>query len=155
MHPDGQSIAVPEPIRTVSTLVDPGYAATFDVRTTPDDLRSAEQWARATFEGAARPIRGFLLIGWRGVLWLRLHPRRSPDYVLGWKIVGRGADWILLEVRSALMTAQQVFWVDEARVVQCTFVRYDRAVAAVVWPPVSLIHRRMVPYLLRRAKSHQ
>jgi hypothetical protein len=37
---------------------------------------------------------------------------------------------------------------------QSTLVRYDRPIAAVIWPPVSIIHRQIVPRLLRHAAAH-
>lgn len=146
--------AVPEAIREVDTLVDPDYTDAFQVSIVGVDARSPEQWARSTFEGAPMAVRWFLLAGWRMVLGLRLGPRPSPEHVLGWTILGRGAHWAMLELRSPLLTAHLVFWVDDARVVQSTFVRYERRVAAFVWPPVSIIHRRAIPYLLRHAVSH-
>jgi hypothetical protein len=32
-------------------------------------------------------------------------------------------------------------------------VRYDKPIAAIIWPPVSLLHRQIVPRLLRRAAA--
>lgn len=134
-------------------MAGPDYTDAFEVSIAGADRRSAEQWARSTFEGAPWPMRWFVLAGWRMVLRLRLGPRPSPDHVLGWKILDRGANWVVLELRSAFLTAHLVFWVEESRVVQSTFLRYDRRVAHFVWPPVSMIHRQLVPWFLRRAAS--
>ena len=137
---------VPEAIRSLSTLVNPDYV---DLFTAPGPSgRSAEQWARAAVEtGAGLP--GQIL--WRGVLGLRLDPGRSPDHVGGWLIAGRGYDWIRLEAASSFLTAQIVVHVDDGEISVATFIRYDRTVAAVVWPPVSVLHRRAMLGLLRHA----
>jgi hypothetical protein len=42
-----------------------------------------------------------------------------------------------------------VFHVDEGCVSFATFVCYDNPVAALVWPAVSIVHRRAVPDLPR------
>jgi hypothetical protein len=87
---------------------------------------------------------------WRQ-LGLRLGPPQSPDYVQGWKIAARGDNWIRLETTSSLMTAHAVVHVDERHVALALFVRYDQPLAASVWPPVSIMHRRAVPAMLRQA----
>src|SRR6266566_5833646 len=123
----------------------------------PQDLRTAgqpptdktpEQWARATVEGV-HPWARF--VAWRVLCGLRLEPRPSPDYLAGWRIADRGDGWIRMEASSWFMTAQIVFHVDEGHVSFATFVRYDKPMAALVWPAVSIIHRRAVPELLRYA----
>lgn len=43
------------------------------------------------------------------------------------------------------------FHLDEGHVSFATFVCYDKPIAALVWPTVSVIHRRAVPNLLRHA----
>jgi hypothetical protein len=40
---------------------------------------------------------------------------------------------------------------DEEQVSLGLFVRYDRSIAALVWPPVSVMQRRAVPVILRQA----
>jgi hypothetical protein len=37
---------------------------------------------------------------------------------------------------------------------QLLYVRYDRPIAKVLWPPVSILHRQILPRLLRHAASH-
>lgn len=146
--------AVPGMILAVDTLHNPDYTDAHEASIVGVAARSPEQWARSTFEGAPLAVRWFLLVGWRTVLGLRLEPRSSPDRVLGWKIVDRGPNWVTLELCSGFLSAHLVFWADDSRVVQSTFVRYDRRMGAIVWPPVSIIHRRLLPYVLKRAVSH-
>lgn len=113
--------------------------------------RSAEEWARAAFEEAPRPLRWLMVVGWQLALGLRLGPRPSSHHVLGWQIVDRAPDAVTVQARSWLLAARLRFSVDGSSVSQSTFVRYEHRLAAVIWPPVSLLHRRIVPYNLRRA----
>ena len=143
---------IPDAVRRVAALASPDYVDLFTATTSFATDKSAEEWARAALEdtptGRAAP---FL---WR-LLGLRLGPTPSPDYVQGWKIADRGDDWIRIETTSWLMTAHAVVQVDDGRVSLALFLRYDRAIAALIWPPVSVTHRRAVPVILRQAlKAH-
>jgi hypothetical protein len=145
---------VPDLTREVVTLGPTDYADAWEVDI-GDRGGSAEEWARRTFEGVGRPVRWFLLGAWWLVLGVRLSRRPSPSRVLGWRIVNQRREWVVIELRASLLTAQQVFWVDSSRLVQSTSVHYNKGLAAYVWGPVSLIHCQMIQYLLRRAVSHQ
>lgn len=138
---------VPERMRALGTMTDPGYA---DVFTMTGGVRgkSPEQWARALFEEVAGRSGQFV---WRVLLGLRL--QASPDRVAGWEIAARGGDWLVLEARSWFMTGNLVVLADDERVSLGTFVRYDRPVAARIWPPLARKHRRFAPDLLRDAHS--
>jgi hypothetical protein len=142
---------VPEELVHASSLPDPAYKDAFAI-----DLASAapsaEGWARSVFEGAPVAVRWFMVVGWRFGLGLRLGPR-TPEYVLGWRITGRDANSLTLEQKSWLLTAQLVCWTGNQGSMQATFVRYDSPAARWLWPTASLLHRRIVPYLLRRAAS--
>jgi hypothetical protein len=129
------------------------YAVGFAIEVPSGDERSTEQWARAILEDAPVVLRVFIVAGWRFVLGLRLGPRHSPDHVLGWKVTARLPGETVLESRSAFMTARLVFHRDGTHLVWATFVHYSRPIAGLIWPPVSLLHRRIVPYALRRAAS--
>ena len=131
------------------------YSDSFEAELAPGDGRSPEQLTRAVFEGAPRPVRWFLLAGWRMVLCLRLGRRRSPAHVLGWAIDERALDSITLGARSWFLTARLVLRVDPSRVTQSTSVRYERPIAAAIWRPVSMLHRQIVPRLLRRAAARR
>ena len=139
---------VPEAIRSLSTIDSPDYVDLFTATASDATDKSPEQWARATVEGVAPWAR---FVAWRVLCGLRVEPLPSPDSLAGWKIADRGDRWIRMEASSSFMTAHIVFHVDEKRVSFATFVRYDRPMAALVWPSVSIIHRRAVPGLLRHA----
>ena len=140
---------VPSAIRAACTIAEPDYADVVAVSTDVPGV-APEAWARAALErtptGRAAPTL------WR-VLGLRLGPRPSPDHVQGWRIAARGDDWIRLETESWFMTAQAVVHVADGTVSLSLFVRYDQPVAAVLWPPVSVMHRRVVPVMIRQAES--
>src|SRR5262245_40476571 len=139
---------VPESIRSLTTLAHPDYVDLFAIETKSAARRSPEQWARAGVEEAAG-FGGQLV--WRVLLGLRLESRSSPDLVGGWRIAGRGDCWVRLEAASWFITAELVVHVDEGRVSVATFIRYDRLMAALVWPALSIGHRRAMPGLLRHA----
>jgi len=142
---------VPGVIRAIDTLTDPDYTDAFEIDTSGAKPRSPEQWARAIFEDAPTAMRWFLLLGWRAGLGLRLGPLRSPDHVQGWDILDRAANSVTLELHSWSLTCHLVFWLDDTKLVFSSSVRYDRKIGAVIWRPASIIHRRIVPYLLQNA----
>jgi hypothetical protein len=127
------------------------YKDSFQAELTAGNDRSPEQCARAVFEGAPWAMRWFLVVGFRFGLGLRLASRSSPEHVLGWEILERTADSITLQAQSWFLTSRLVFRTDGLHLTQSTLVRYDRAIAAVLWPPVSLLHRQLVPRLVRHA----
>jgi len=145
---------VPEAIRSLSTMARPDYIDLFTITTDGAAGGSPEQWARAAVEDAAGLAGQFV---WRVLVGLRLERRPSPDYVGGWKIADRGDSWIRLEAASWFLTARIVVQVDDGQVSVAAFIRYDRPMAALVWPPLSAGHRQAMPGLLRhteRAMRH-
>jgi hypothetical protein len=137
---------VPESVRALSSLPDIDYADHFSLATDTD--ATPEQWARAMFGDV--PSAAERLI-WQGFLGLRLSRERSPDTVGGWRIAGRGDDWIRLEAASWFLTGNLVVQAAEGRVSLGTFLRYDRCLGHAVWPPLSAVHRRLVPGVLGNA----
>jgi hypothetical protein len=141
---------VPDAIRIAADLPDADYA---DVVTAPKGAATAtpEEWARAALEHTptGRSAPSF----WR-TLGLRLGPRPSPDHIQGWRIGGRGEDWLRIETASRIMTAHAVVHVDASTVSLGLFVRFDHPSATVIWPPVGVMHRRVVPVMLHQALRH-
>jgi hypothetical protein len=129
------------------------YSDSFTAEISTGNHCDPEQLARAVFEGAPRPVRLFLVLGFRYGLGLKFGPRSSPEHVLGWAIIDREPDSITLESRSWMLTSRLVFRTEESRVSMSTFVRYDRPIAKVLWPPVSLLHCQIVPRLLQHAAT--
>jgi hypothetical protein len=114
---------------------------------------SAEQWARATWEGAPTFVRWFQMLGWRFVLGLRLASGRSPTHVLGWCMLDDRPDTVTLQARSALIIGHNVVIVQESTVLWTTLVRYEQPIACPIWRLVELVHRIVLPYTLTHAAA--
>lgn len=140
--------AVPEAVQSLSSLSHIDYVDLFTLAT--DAVATPEQWARAMFGDV--PTAGERLI-WRGLLGLRLSEEKSEDTVAGWRITGRGADWLRLEARSEFLTGNLVARTTDGQVSLATFLRYRRALGRLVWPPLSAVHRGLAPGLLRDAAA--
>lgn len=126
------------------------YADAFEVTTRASARLTAEQWAHAIFTEAPAPLRLLLTAGWSTVLRLRLGPR-SPDHVLGWRIVSATPDVVRLELLSPLMKARLVISREPEAVAFATRVYYRNSVAHPIWAMVGIVHRQLVPLLLSRA----
>jgi hypothetical protein len=137
---------VPESVRALGSVPDADYVDHFTIATDTD--ATAEQWARAMF-GDVPSIAEQLI--WRGLLQLRLSPGRSPATVAGWRIGGRGPDWVRLEAGSRSLTANLLVTTTDGRVSLTTIVRYDRRLGGRLWRSLSGWHRRLVPGVLRAA----
>ena len=142
------TLDIPESVRALSALPEIDYADLFSIAT--DASRTPEQWARRMFGHV--PSLGERVI-WRGFLGLRLSRERSPDTVAGWRIADRGEDWIRLATESWFLSANLVVQASGGHVSLATFLHYDRFPGHVVWPPLSAVHRGLVPGLLRRAAA--
>src|SRR5215216_5860176 len=143
---------VPEAIRSADTLARSDYVDCFTATAAGATDKSAEEWARALLEDTPTGRSAPSL--WR-LLGLRLGPTPSTDYVQGWQIAARADDWIRVEATSWCMTAHAVVRVDDGQLAVALFVRYDRRIADVIWRPVSVMHRRAVPIMLRQALKAQ
>jgi hypothetical protein len=121
----------------------------------PADL-PLEKWLRDVFEAAPVLVRLGVPVIQRRVLGLRLSQRPfAPGYLIGWKIADGGDDWMRLEADSSLITANIVGSVRDGQVSVATFVRYERPLAALVWPPVAVLHRQVALTLMLRAVTLQ
>jgi len=143
---------IPEVISSISGMDSPDYSDLFTVTTNGAADASAEQWSRTAIEDVAGLGGQFI---WRGVLGLRLRPRPSTEQVGGWKIAGRGEDWIRIEASSWFLTAHCVIRLDDGQLSVGTFIRYDRPIAALIWVPASAVHRRLMPGLLHQTVRRQ
>jgi hypothetical protein len=141
---------VPEAISSLGALANADYA---DIVTATIDEMPAdpEEVIHAALKGVPRGLLFLIPFVQRVFLGLRLKLRPSPDRVLGWTIADRGENWIRIEAASWFMTGHVVMHVDEVQMSFASFIRYDRRLAALVWPPVSLIHRQVALALVRSA----
>ena len=150
-------------IRRIPDVEDPAigdthfdYADCFEVRTIGADQRTAESLARAALEDMPVALRVLVRIAHRFVLRFRLGPQTSTDHVLGWRIVSSAPDFVVLEADGPIMRGLIVGRKTAPGVtVVRTFVCYRRRVASLIWTVVGVLHRRVAPYLLRRAATEK
>jgi hypothetical protein len=142
----GVSRIVPDTVRALLSLPRVDYADRYVLATAAN--AAPERWARTMFGDVPTLAERFI---WRGVLGLRLHRGPSPEVVGGWRIGGRGADWIRLEAESWFLQANMLVQTGDGQVSWTTALRYVRPLADVVWPPASALHRRLVPRVLSAA----
>ena len=148
-------------VRRVFDVQDPAldgdqfdYADCFEVRAAAPEERTPEAFARAALEGTPPAIRGVILAAHTLVLRFRLGPLYSEDHVLGWRIVTSSSDLVVLEADGPLMRGVMVGRKTGPGVtVLRTFVFFRRPAAPMVWRVVGVLHRRIAPYLLRRAAA--
>jgi hypothetical protein len=138
---------IPEGFRSISGMDSPDYIDLFTVTTNGAADASPEQWSRTAMQDVAGLGGQFI---WRGVLGLRLKSRPSTERVGGWKIADRGQEWIRLEASSWFLTAHLVIRLDDGHLSAGTFIRYDHPIAPRIWVPVSAVHRRLMPGLLKQ-----
>lgn len=146
---------VPDTIRSLGELADADYVdiVTATIDETPSS--APEQLVYAALEGVPPWLLFFVPLIQRVFLGLRLKLRPSPDRLLGWKIADRGENWMRIEAGSWFMTGHVVMHLDERQMSFASFIRYDRGPARLIWPPVSLIHRRVALALVRSATRVQ
>jgi hypothetical protein len=141
---------VPEALHSLGALENPDYAdiVTATLNETPAE---PERLIHAALERVPRGLLFVVPCVQRVFLGLRLNLRPSPDHLLGWKIAERGENWIRIEAASWFLAGHVVMHVDEGQLSFASFIRYDRRLAALVWPPISLIHRQVALALVRSA----
>lgn len=145
---------VPETIRALGALANTDYA---DIVTASIDetLAEPEQLIDVALKGLPRGLLLLIPLVQRVFLGLRLNLRPAPDHLLGWKIADRGENWIRIEAASWFLTGHVVMHSDGGQLSFASFIRYDRRLAALVWPPISLIHRQVALALVRSAIREQ
>ncbi|UNO38606.1 DUF2867 domain-containing protein [Streptomyces sp. MST-110588] len=144
-------VEVPRALRAREDLAGYHYASAFASPVPDGRPLTPEQWARVTFETAPLPMRWCLMLGWTGVLGLRLGPKSSPRHVLGWRVTRPGPGSVTLEAPSRLVDAHNVVLVEDAQILWATTVRFKGRAGRVAWGVAAPVHHLMVPLLLRRA----
>jgi hypothetical protein len=132
----------------------PDYTDVFEVTIPASDPRSAEAFARLAVEGAPWAVRTTIRVVHRYVLRLQLGPWSSPGHVLGWRIVRSEPSLVRLEAESPLLGRGVIVGErpepTRARVTTSLF--FGRpALGRAIWTVVGPLHRRIAPYLMRRA----
>jgi hypothetical protein len=144
-------IALPPEAPTRSTLPRVDYADAFLVPAVGPPGRTAEEWARATLEGASATMRRQLRWGWTA-LGLKLGPDGSERHVLGWEVRRSDPDLVLLGLGSRIgMPAELLFERRGDGLLFATLVQHRTLLARATWLGIGPRHRRIVPALLARA----
>jgi hypothetical protein len=138
-------------LRAAAPEPDPDYVDAFEATSRDGTERTAAQWARDALEAAPPLVRWFVVFGWRFVLGLHLDPRPAADHVLGWRVVPVSSHAMFLEAHSALLDVRLLFLIDGPRVCWMTFIHHRNWLSRLVWVPVGVLHRRIVPYVITRA----
>jgi hypothetical protein len=124
------------------------YQDAFSADTAHALSRPPEQWARHVLEGASRPMRTFLRVGWRYALGF---PLTKDDSVLGWPVVAESDGWVVLQQQSWVFGVALLMLVADGKLTWSTRVKYRSRVARPAWFLIGMIHRRFAPRALRRA----
>jgi hypothetical protein len=146
-------VEVPAQIAATFARSTANYAVAFELTEPGVERWTPLHWARAVFEDAPAALRWCIVFGWRHVLGLRLAPRPAAGHVLGWAISGgdlvEGS--VALTAQSGFLQASNIVAVEATTVTWVTLVHYSGAAARPLWALARPIHRRTIPYLLRRA----
>ena len=129
----------------------PDYEWTKDVSIGAPSDWSAEEWLRASWEGARRPLRIVLAFAWKYGLGLRLGPSTDKTRVLGWHIAETQANCVTVEAASRILSAENTIKVDGDTIKWRTNVRYSNAGGRLIWSLARVAHQFLVPMLVRRA----
>lgn len=147
-----RQVDVPQYVKALSTLPRIDYADTFFVDVGPAAERTAEQWAREILEGAPPATRTRLLAGWASI-GLMIGGDRSGDRVLGWRVLRRTPDVVLLGADSRIgMPGELLITKDGETLVFATFLRFANPIVRVLWAAVKPPHVRTVSALLEEAR---
>jgi hypothetical protein len=127
------------------------YADSFEVVLAEPDGHSAEEWARTALEQSHPLVRRLIRVVHARVLCFDLGPS-DKQHILGWRIVSSDPDGLQLEAGGplgrAVIVARRTSPTASA---VSTYVFFTRQRARLIWAVVGPVHRRVAPYLLRRA----
>lgn len=144
-----RQVEVPQSARRLTTLARVDYEDSFLLQVGPDP-HSGEDWARATLEDAPADLRKRLRWGWTA---LGLKRANNPAAVLGWDLRHSDGEFALLGAESRIgMPAELLFRPEGDQLRFVTFVEQRNPLAKRLWARIGPRHRRVVPYLLDRAR---
>ncbi len=143
-----RQIDPPQDIRDLSTLPRVDYADAFVVESAAAPGWTAEGWARAVLEEAPIEMRAKLTSGWMA---LGLKSATSDRSILGWAILHRSADTLLLGRESRIgMSGELLFTRRAEGLLFATFIHHHTAATRPMWKAVEPTHVRTVRALLQR-----
>jgi hypothetical protein len=122
------------------------YVDTFTLSTPHALSAPPTSWALAIFGATPSRVQKFL---WHSLLGFSLTNGASPATVAGWKITGKGDDWVRMEQGSWYLKANLVVMRADGRVHLSTFLKYENLLGRTVWTLLAGVHRLLVPGILR------
>jgi hypothetical protein len=141
---------LPAGARALCTLRRVDYEDAFRVEE-PGLPATGEGAARAILENARKRTRVQLVAGWLA-LGLRLRTPGSTDTVLGWPIVARAPEYVVLSADGRLgLSGQLLFLREHDTLWTATWVAQHGPFARVAWARIEARHRHVVESLLRGA----
>jgi len=146
----GTPPGIPAFVTEASSLSRIDYGDQFHIHTSRS--LSAEQWMREVFGDTPSFGQKFI---WAGLLGLALHDGKSTSTIAGWQITGRGTNWVRIENRSWFLAANLICRIAGNDLSVTTVLRYDHWFGRWWWPPLAVVHRSLVPRLLRQATQHK
>ena len=131
----------------MGATVDWQYAAQVSSSVSLDALA----WARAAFQGAPRPTRAFLIIGW-WMLILNGPPKSDVTHVLGWPVTQTTPQMAVLQRHSRWgIDATLLFATQQDLVTFSSAMVFTSSSGRIIWAAVAPIHRRVVRSVLGHA----
>lgn len=140
--------------RSNTAVTGSDYSDIFEAPLAPGDDRSAKELYVAGVESMPVWLGIVVFVAHRYVLRFRLAPIGAPDHLMGWKVVDADHDTIRLGASGPLIDGVLVARRSRSAAALETAVTYRRPVLArLVWAVVGPVHRRVGPYLIRRATA--
>jgi uncharacterized protein DUF2867 len=130
------------------------YRDIFEVPLTASDDRSAKELYLAGIASMPTWLALVVLVAHRYLLRLRLAPASAPRHLMGWQIMDSDHDSLRLGAAGPLIDSVLVARRTGSTAVLETSLTYRRSVLGrLVWAVVGPVHRKVGPYLLRRATA--
>lgn len=130
------------------TSLRPHRADQFTVQLSQLTDAPAEAWARAIFGDVPDIGQRFIF---HALLRYPLTRGPSPSTIAGWPIMDQCETWVRLENWSSSTICHLIVSTDSASVSLTTLMHYRKRYGAWIWRPLSRVHRRLAPGLLRDA----
>ena len=131
---------------------EPDYSDAYEVRLAQPDGHTAEEWVRAALDHSPRVQQ---LIRFVHARVLRFEVSTEPGSLLGWRTLSSTPESFHITTGGPLLRAEIVARRRSATAATLTTSLFYRSRhAALLWAVVGPLHRRVAPYLLRRAAAH-
>jgi hypothetical protein len=140
--------SLPKSIQTLSSLPKINYGDIFSI--SPSVEATPELWMRKILGDTPNLTQHFL---WSGLLGFPLIRSKSSETIAGWRISSKGTNWIRIENHSWLFHANLILHKIEDQVSFVSLMSYRNWFAHIWWPPLSSLHRAIVPRMLRSSEK--